>query len=160
MTSDLTHLISKAADLMREQSLAYGRIDAVSKQLSGALVSGSPEIIGSLVRAGESELLRMRSRLVQIISALTAFADARAAAHGNPPDSTAQPLDPQVRTLFETASNELMRAARDFQRTRRTASSLSISGSSYATAFIETCGVPPMTYRAPYSRRGEGPAWA
>jgi hypothetical protein len=150
-----SNLINKAADLMSEQAQAYHRLDSVSKQLSSALVRGTPETIESLVRTGESELLRMRSRLVQIITALTSFADSRAAA-----TEENAALDPQARNSFETASAELMRAAREFQRTRQIASSLSLGGASFASAFIETCGVPPMTYRAPYSRRGEGSAWA
>lgn len=149
-----SQLIQKAAELMREQAGAYHRLDATSKQLAGALVNAGPEVIESLVRAGESELLRMRSRLVQIISALTAFADARAAA----PESSL--IEPTVRSAFEAASTELLVAARDFQRTHSVASSLSLSGSSFATAFIHTCGVLPTTYRGPYSRRTEVPGWA
>lgn len=150
-----SQLINKAAELMRDQASAYRRLDATGQQLAAALVNAGPDVIETLVRSGESELLRMRSRLVQIISALTAFADARAAA-----GDAQTPLEPTVRAAFEEASAALLAAASDFQRTHRVASSLSHSGSSFATAFIHTCGVPPTTYRGPYNRRGEGPAWA
>lgn len=150
-----SQLIQKAAELMREQANAYRRLDAAAQQLAAALIGAAPEAIEGLVRAGESELLRMRSRLVQIISTLTAFADARAAA-----GVEQTTLEPSARAAFEEASADLLAAARDFQRTHRAASALSHSGSSFATAFMHTCGVPPMTYRGPYNRRGEVPAWA
>ena len=147
-------LIQKAADLMREQAAAYRHLDSTSKQLSGALARGAPEVIESLVRAGESELLRMRSRLVQIMGALSAFADARAKS----PEHS--PISSEARAAFEAASAELLNAARSFQRTHPTAASLATSGSSFASAYIETCGVPPTTYRGPYTRRGEATIWA
>lgn len=149
-----SQLIEKAAELMREQAGAYRRLEDTAQQLAAALVNAGPETIEGLVRVGESELLRMRSRLVQIISALTAFADARAASAGQ------IALEPAVRAAFEEASANLLTAARDFQRAQRAASALSHSGSSFATAFMHTCGVPPTTYRGPYNRRGEVPAWA
>jgi hypothetical protein len=73
-------LILQAAGLMTEQADAYGRLDAVCRQLAAALVRGEPPVVDSLTRAGESELLRMRSRLVRITLSLTSFADARALA--------------------------------------------------------------------------------
>lgn len=156
-----SQLIHKAAELMREQAQAYGRLDSTAKQLTGALVGGTPETIESLVRVGESELLRMRSRLGQIVATLTAFSNARTATQSS--DTHAPSLDPQARAAFEFASSELTAAARHFERTRALASSLSLSGSSFAVAYIETCGVPPTTYRAPYSNNrygAEGAKWA
>ena len=147
-------LIHRAAELMREQAAAYARLDSACAQLTAALVRGVPESIESLTRAGESELLKMRARLVQVMASLTDFADARAK-HPNAGSITAE-----TRALFEGASQELLAAARSFQRTQQRAAALSHNGTSFASACIEMCGVPPTTYRAPYARRGEGKQWA
>lgn len=140
---------------MREQAAAYRQLEVATGQLSAALVRGAPEAIESLTRAGEGELLRMRSRLLQIMSALTRFADARAAQ-----SNEALKIAPEARREFEEASSELMRAADAFEKTRARASVLATGGASFASACIERCGVPPTTYRAPYSRRGEAGKWA
>lgn len=147
-------LIQQAAQLMREQAHGYRQLDSATRQLIVALTNGTPALIESLTRANESELLRMRARLVGIVSLLTTFADRRAQA------SQSTPLNADVRLAFESASNELMEAARTFERVRQRAAALAYSGSTFYTACIETCGVQPMTYRAPYTRRGEAPTWA
>jgi len=147
-------LIQQAARLMQEQVAAYQRLDGACVQLSAALVRGEPSIIESLTRAGESEMLKMRSRLLQLMSTLTAFADARATS----PESNR--LTPETRASFEKASTELMRVAHDFERTRTRAAALANNGSTFTTACIQTCGIQPTTYRAPYARRGEASRWA
>jgi hypothetical protein len=147
-------LIQQAARLMEEQAAAYKRLEASCSQLGAALVRGEPSVIESLTRAGESELLRMRSRLLQLMSTLTTFAEARA----RTPETSR--LTAETRSLFESASSELTRIARDFTRTRERASALANNGSTFVTACIQTCGIQPTTYRAPYARRGEGGAWA
>jgi hypothetical protein len=146
----LDDLVQNIARLMREQAAAYRQVDAVTAQLAAALVRGEPEIIESLTRAGDSQLLKMRSRLLQIMSALTLFAETRARTEGQ------TTLKPETRSEFEAASGELMEAARAFQKTNNRASGLAVGGSSFAAACIQMCGVPPTTYRAPYSRKMEG----
>ncbi len=148
-------LIQRAAKLMREQAAAYRQLDAACAQLGAALVRGEPSVVESLTRAGESELLRMRARLVEVMSALTAFADARASA---PAESSS--IGAEARAMFESASGEMLRAARSFQRTHESASALATSGATFTAACIETCGIQPTTYRAPYARRGEAQTWA
>ena len=153
MTDDL---IYKAASLMEEQVRDYARLEASCERLSTALISGDASSIELMTRAGETELLQMRARLVRIIQALTAFADARAgAAENNPP----HPLSPEARAKFETASNDLMSAANEFQRTRSRIAALTTSGGTFATACIEFCGLKPTTYQGPYAR-GEARPWA
>lgn len=147
-------LIRQAAQLMLEQAAAYGRLDAACAQLNAALVRGEPSMIESLTRAGEGELLKMRSRLLQLMSALTAFADSRAR---SPEESK---LTAETRGLFESASNDLLSAARRFERTSSRVNALANNGSTFVTACIQTCGIQPTTYRAPYARRGEGKTWA
>jgi hypothetical protein len=94
----------------------------------------------------------MRSRLVRLMAALGSFADARSAAPSTP-------ISPEARSAFGSASQELLQAARDFQQTQARAAALATNGASFSAVFIELCGVPPTTYRAPYARRGEG-KWA
>src|SRR3954468_21210902 len=147
-------LIRQAAHLMQEQAAAYGRLEAACAQLNAALVRGEPSAIESLTRAGEGELLKMRSRLLQLMGALTAFADSRAKS----PEGSQ--LSAETRELFESASGELLRVARDFERTRGRVAPLANNGSTFVTACIQTCGIQPTTYRAPYARRGEAKAWA
>ena len=143
-------LITRAAALMQEQAAAYTRLDAACVHLAAALVRGVPEQIESLTRAGESELLRMRSRLFEITMTLSLFADKRAAA--NEANRSAS-VTPEARTAFESASAELLAAAHAFERTQARTAAIAVSGSTFAAACLETCGVPPMTYRAPYTRR-------
>jgi hypothetical protein len=147
-------LIQQAARLMQEQSAAYQRLEAACAQLNGALVRGEPSSIESLTRAGESELLKMRSRLLQLMSTLTAFADARSKS----PEATK--LAAETRELFDSSSSELLRVANEFERTRQRGAALANNGSTFASACIQTCGIQPTTYSAPYARRGGAKAWA
>jgi ATP-dependent Clp protease ATP-binding subunit ClpA len=146
-------LVSAATKLMIEQAADYDRLEVACSKLSDALITSEPAAIDSLTRAGEVELLRMRSRLVRIIQSLTAFAEARAAAPQVPK------LSPEVRSAFESASKEMLEAAKKFQRTRETAVALTTSGSTFAAACIEFCGIQPTTYNGPYSRSGETRPW-
>ena len=143
-------LIQKVADLMNEQLAAYARLESATAQLSAVLTRGEPNAIESLTRAGESELLRMRSRLLEITSALTKFAELRAA------QTEKLSLDAKVREQFETAAKRLLESANRFQKAANRASSLAIGGSSFATACIQMCGIPPTTYRAPVLKYAEG----
>ncbi len=141
-------LICRVAGLMTEQSAAYSRLESAAQQLTAALVSGESSRIESLTKAGETELLRMRSRLLEITSALTNFAEIRA----NQTDRTT--LDPNAREQFDVAAKKLLENARSFQKIARRATSLALGGSSFSTACIQMCGVPPTTYRAPVLRYG------
>lgn len=143
-------LIQKVAVLMNEQLEAYVRLESATAQLSAVLTRGEPSGIESLTRAGESELLRMRSRLLEITSALTKFAEFRAV------QTEKTPLATEIREQFEAAAKKLLEAARSFQKVSSRASSLAIGGSSFATACIQMCGVPPTTYRAPVLKYVEG----
>ena len=135
---------------MTEQFEAYARLESATLQLSAVLTCGEPNGIESLTRAGESELLRMRSRLLEITSALTKFAEMRS----NQTEKT--PLAPEVREQFEAAAKKLLEVARNFQKVAGRVSSLAVGGSSFATACIQMCGVPPTTYRAPVLKYTEG----
>ncbi|HKX33339.1 MAG TPA: hypothetical protein VJ302_37020 [Blastocatellia bacterium] len=150
----LDDLIRNAAKLMGEQAAAYRRLDSACLQLAAALVNAQPETIDSLTRAGEGELLKMRARLVQLMTALASFADARSQGEKQ------TPLSAETRTLFREASRELLAAAQHFQRSRTRAAALANNGATFASVGIESCGVTPTTYRAPYARRGEGRPWA
>ena len=128
---------------MAEQSAAYTSLESLTTQLIAALTRCQPNGIESLSRTGESELFRMRSRLLEITSCLTSFAEVRA----DNPDSLA--LETETREQFESAAKGLLEAARKFEKLARRAASLAHGGSSFAAANIQMCGVPPTTYRAP-----------
>ena len=145
-------LIQKISDLMSEQATAYTRLESATAQLSAALVRGEPEAIESLTRAGETELTRMRSRLLEITSALTDFAEIRAR------EEEKKPLDAVVRDAFDAAARDLLEAARNFQKISSRVASLAIGGSSFANACIQNCGVLPSTYRAPVLKYSIGGA--
>lgn len=145
-------LIRSVAGLMAEQAVAYARLESATAQLAAALTTGDPAKIESLTRAGEAELTRMRSRLLEMTTALTRFAEMRAA------QSTREPLDATARSRFEAAAKDLLDNARKFQRVSKRATSLARNGSSLATASIEMCGIAPSTYRAPVLRYGEAAA--
>lgn len=134
---------------MVEQSSAYASLEALTVQLVTALVRCEPHEIESLSRAGESALFRMRSRLLEITGALTHFAESRAA------DPQAH-LDVDVRETFEKAASGLIESARRYEKLSDRASSLALAGSSFASAGIQTCGVPPSTYNAPVLKYGRG----
>ncbi len=150
----MTTLVADATRLMNEQAADFGKLEAACQRLSQALTQGEPSTIDALTRVGEVELLQMRARLVRIIQSLTSFAQARAAA------PEAHKLTTEERAEFESASNELLNAARKFQRTRERAVALTTHGSTFATACIEFCGIQPSTYNGPYSRSGETGPWA
>jgi hypothetical protein len=150
----MTKLVADATRLMNEQAADFGKLEAACQRLSQALTQGEPSAIDALTRAGEVELLQMRARLVRIIQSLTSFAQARSSA------PEANKLTPEQRAEFESASSELLNAARRFQRTRETAVALTTHGSTFATACIEFCGIQPSTYNGPYSRGGETGPWA
>ena len=128
---------------MTEQAAAYSRLESATAQLTATLVSGEPDKIESLTKAGETELLRMRSRLLEITSALTNFAELRA----NQAERTA--LETDAREQFDEAAKKLLENARSFQKAAGRATGLALAGSSFSTACIQMCGLPPTTYRAP-----------
>lgn len=145
-------LIRRAASLMAEQTAAYGRLTSLCAQMLAALVRDAPETIESLVRAGDAELHKMRARLVELVNTLAAFADARAAGP--------QPISDEARDLFERASADLMRAAREFQHVRRRAAMLANNGSVLTAACMEMHGIQPITYSVPLTPRGGPTRWA
>lgn len=146
--------IRETTKLMEEQARGYAQLDRSCTELCEALIKGEPVAIESMTRNGETELFPMRARLVRIVRSLTIFAEARALA----PDTSS--LSPGTREAFEAASNGLLLAARNFQRTRARAAALTTSGATFATACIEVCGIPPTTYRGPYARNAEVRPWA
>lgn len=145
-------LIQKISNLMDEQAAAYTRLESTTAQLSAALVRGEPELIESLTRTGEAELLRMRSRLLEITSALTNFAEARSR------EEEKKPLDVTVRDAFDNAAKGLLKSARKFQNISNRVANLAINGSSFANACIQNCGILPSTYRAPVLKYSTGGA--
>lgn len=143
-------LIRKIAKLMTEQCAAYASLESVTAQLIAALSRCEPNSIESLSRAGETELTRMRVRLLEITSALTGFAEIRK----NQTESL--PLDTNARERFESSANALLETARNFGQTAERATNLALGGSSFATACIQVCGVSPTTYRAPILKFTKG----
>lgn len=146
--------IRETTRLMEEQALGYAKLDRSCTELCVALIQGEPAAIESMTRRGETDLFPMRARLVRIVQSLTIFAEARALA----PETSS--LSPETRAAFESASNSLLQAARNFQRTRARAAALTNSGATFATACIEVCGIQPTTYRGPYARNAEVRQWA
>lgn len=143
-------LIRKIADLMAEQSAAYTSLQSLTSHLIAALTRCEPTTIESLSRSGETEMFRMRARLLEITSALTEFGKFRS-------DQTdPKPLDPNARQAFETQANKLLEAARSYEKIAGRAASLALGGSSFAAASIQMCGVPPSTYRAPVLKYSKG----
>ena len=137
---------------MAEQSAAYTSLDSLTGHLISSLKQCDPNSIESLSRAGESELFRMRSRLLEITSLLTNFADIKAG------QTEPTPIDTDTREQFEKSANALLERARLFEKTVGRATSLALSGSSFAAANIQMCGVPPTTYAAPVLRYSKGAA--
>lgn len=134
---------------MQEQTESYAKLDAVAVQLNAALVRGEPDNIEAITRTGESELLRMRSRLLQITASLTKFAETRE----NQAEKTT--LTAEVREQFENAAKNLLDSARHFAKISERARNLALGGTSFANACIQTCGVAPLTYRAPVLKQEE-----
>jgi len=143
-------IIQKVAILMTEQAENYVELKATIEKLSQALIVGEPAKIESLTRNGESELLRMRSRLVEIASSLTRFAESRAT------EEEKVPLETVVREQFEESAKNLLELAKEFKVLATKAGDLAQAGSSFATACIQTCGLPASTYGAPVLRYAEG----
>lgn len=145
-------LIRKIAKLMAEQSAAYTSLGSLTSHLIAALTRCEPTSIESLSRSGETELFRMRSRLLEITSELTEFGRLRAS------QTESAPLDPGAREAFETEANKLLETARGYEKIAGRAASLALGGSSFASANIQMCGVPPSTYRAPVLKYSKGAA--
>ena len=143
-------LIRKVADLMSEESSAYERLESAVNQLSTALIHGEANTVESLTRAGETELMRMRSRLLDITSTLTTFAELRMQ------ETEKSPLNAEAREQFEIAAKRLIEVAKSFQKLSSKAASLALGGSSFSSACVQMCGVPPMTYRAPVLKYYDG----
>lgn len=143
-------IIRKVADLMSEQTASYAGLESAVNQLAVALVRGENGVIESLTRAGENELMRMRVRLLEITSALTLFAENRAK------ETEKSPLDVEAREKFEAAAKSLLEAAKSFQKVSSKAANLALGGSSFSSACVQMCGVPPMTYNAPVLKYSEG----
>ncbi len=143
-------LIRKIARLMTEQTAAYASLESLTAKLISVMTSGEPNSVEALSRAGETELFRMRSRLLEITSALTEFAEIRSS------QTEPAPLDAEAREQFESAANKLLELARSFEKTAGRATTLALGGSSFAAAGIQMCGVPPTTYRAPVLKSGKG----
>ncbi len=143
-------LIKKIANLMTEQATAFTSLDSLTKQLISALIRSEPNNIESLSRAGETELMRMRSRLLEITTALSSFSEI------NRQENYQSKIGTEIREKFEAAANVLLEAARNYQKTSKRTENLAHSGSSFATACIQVCGVPPTTYRAPVLKSSTG----
>lgn len=143
-------LIRKIAEMMAAQASSYAGLESLTVQLVSALTRCEPHEIEALSKAGESALVRMRSRLLEITSALTQFAEIRA----NATEPTG--LDADTREKFESAANGLVESARKYEKLSGRVSSLALAGSSYAAAGIQTCGVPPSTYNAPVLSYSKG----
>lgn len=143
-------LIRKIAELMAEQSAAYTSLRSLTTHLIAALTRCEPLTIDSLSRSGETELLRMRARLLDITSALAEFGQVRS----REPESL--PLNTEVREAFEAEANKLVEAAREYEKLAGRAASLALGGSTFASANIQMCGIPPSTYRPPVLAYGRG----
>ena len=115
-----------------------------------ALIRCEATSIESLSRAGETELRRMRSRLLEITTSLTSFSEL------NRRENAPQKIGAEIREQFETAANGLIAAAQSYQQIGNRSATLALSGSSFATACIQICGVPPTTYRAPVLKSSNG----
>jgi hypothetical protein len=143
-------LIKKIANLMTEQAAAFVSLESLTKQLISALIRSEPTGIESLSRAGETELMRMRARLLEITNSLTTFSEI------NRQENYKSTISSESRELFESAANFLLEAARNYRQTSNRAQNLALGGSSFAAACIEFCGVPPSTYNAPVMKSNTG----
>ncbi len=140
-------LIQKVANLMSEQAQAYSRLQKTTKNLQASLIQGDVTQIEKLTREGESELLWMRSRLLEITSELTHFAETRATQAEN------QPLEENIREEFDKSAKGLIEIAKEFKTLTSRVTGLALGGSSFATACIQVCGVPASTYRKPVLKK-------
>ena len=135
---------------MGEQTSAYSRLESATAQLSTVMMQGEPAAVETLSKAGEKELLKMRSRLLEITSALTEFAELRGR------QTEKEPLNPEAREQFENSAKSLLAAAKSYQRTAGRASSLALGGASFAKPCIQKCRLPPTTYKAAVLKYAEG----
>lgn len=135
---------------MAEQTAAYSSLHSLTSQLIAALTRCEPASIETLSRSGEKELFRMRARLLEITTALTEFGRMRETFADLPR------LDTTAREEFEKEANLLIEGARGFQKIASRAASLSLGGSSFASAAIQMCGIPPTTYSAPVLKYSKG----
>lgn len=140
-------MIRRTTELMREQTHSYHRLTSNCEQLIVALARGNPEQLENLTRTGERELLTIRSRLLQITSTLTTFAQARTSA------PTRAPISPETRRNFEVASQALIQAAQAFQLVRQRSASLAANGTVFAHACLEACGGLATRYTSSYGKR-------
>jgi len=145
-------LIEKASFLMKAQTEAYAQLESTTERLSNALITGEPVIIENLTREGETDLLCMRSRLAEIASILSEFAQMRV------DQSEKVSLKTDIREQFEESAQGLLEVAQNFRDIAFKAANLALGGSSFATACIQTCGLPPTTYRAPVLKYIQGGA--
>lgn len=145
-----TDLVRHIASLLAQQKSAYESLHSLMEHLSTALMRGEPTVIESLTRAGETELFRMRARLLEITTTLSEFGRIKSAG-GEP-----MALDAETRESFEAAAEDLIASAQKFELITRRAKALAIGGSSFAAASIQMCGVPPSTYKAPVLRHAQG----
>lgn len=143
-------LIKKIANMMSEQAAAFTSLESLTKQLIAVLIRSEPHNIEFLSRAGETELMRMRSRLLEITTSLTTFSEI------NRQENFKSTISAEVREKFEAAANVLLEAARNYQKIGKRTENLAHSGSSFATACIQICGVPPSTYRPPVLKSTTG----
>ncbi|MBS1792356.1 MAG: hypothetical protein JSS81_00800 [Acidobacteria bacterium] len=143
-------LVKKIATLMTEQTAAFKSLESLTKQLISALIRNEPNNIESLSRAGDTELMRMRSRLLEITTSLTNFSEL------NRQDATRSQLSSDVRSEFETAAQKMLEAAREYQKLSKRTENLALGGSSFATACIQFCGIPATTYRPPVLKYATG----
>jgi hypothetical protein len=135
---------------MTEQTAAFLSLESLTTQLIAALVRNEPAPIENLARNGEAELRKMRSRLLEITNSLTTFSEL------NRSEYSPSAIGPDVRDMFESAANNLLEAARKYQKISKRTESLAVGGSSFATACIQICGVLPSTYSAPVLKSAIG----
>lgn len=140
-------LIIRATQLMGELTTTYQKLSSICEQIATAFVEGKVEIIETLTRVGQGELLIVRSKLSQITWVLSAFTSGRS----NNPETNY--LSVNERSAFEVASKELILAAKNFQQACDKSSILAINGIAFSTVCFEIYGIQPTTYHAPYSIR-------
>ncbi|NNE65153.1 MAG: hypothetical protein HKN33_01190 [Pyrinomonadaceae bacterium] len=141
MNQQRNQILATVTGFMREQGEAYENLDAITRKLSTAMVQNDLPSIEKLTKRGESELTRMRSKLLDIMSSLTKFAEQR--------PSENEKLDAQTKDAFDQCARDLIEKAREFKRLVDRTANLALAGSSFAAACIQTCGVPPTTYNKP-----------
>ncbi|MEZ5306535.1 MAG: hypothetical protein R2684_05240 [Pyrinomonadaceae bacterium] len=146
-------ILKQVSKLMDDQKAAYDVLQAATKDLSVALVQGDLASIESHRRRGETELTRMRARLVEVMTALTRFAERTAGEQ--------EKLEADIKTEFEVSAKALIVQAKEYQRMAKQAANLAVGGSSFAAACITNAGVPASTYNKPILKKaGADNQWA